>query len=137
MAGILVLIVVCFGSVVGYDVRVQNGNLDVDVDLDVGGDLDVDDDAEIGGYIDVYSAVYSDYVDTGPVLASGDVYSYDDVEASDDLDAGGDVEADYVLGYTMGIFAKVSSSGGYDPPYVLYDPQTREQIIDRIKEEVP
>jgi len=32
---------------------------------------------------------------------------------------------------------KVDASGGVDPPYVLYDPQTRQETIDIIGEEVP
>jgi hypothetical protein len=32
---------------------------------------------------------------------------------------------------------KVTSSGGYDPPYVLYDNENRRKIIDRVMEEVP
>jgi len=59
------------------------------------------------------------------------VYSDGDVEAGDDVEADNNV-----VGYGVGLFAKVLSSGGYDPPYVLYDKQTREQIIDRVKKEV-
>jgi hypothetical protein len=32
---------------------------------------------------------------------------------------------------------KMSSSGGYDPPYVLYDNESRDAIIKRVAEEVP
>jgi hypothetical protein len=42
------------------------------------------------------------------------------------INAAGDV---YISG-------KITSTGGYDPPYVLYDPQTREQITTRVANEV-
>jgi len=32
---------------------------------------------------------------------------------------------------------KLTSGGGYDPPYVLYDDETRQSVIDRVGEEVP
>jgi hypothetical protein len=32
---------------------------------------------------------------------------------------------------------KVTSDGGYDPPYVLYDGETRQAIIERVANEVP
>ena len=35
------------------------------------------------------------------------------------------------------INGKVISSGGYDPPYVLYDNETRQAIKERVAEEVP
>jgi hypothetical protein len=124
LAGILVLIVVGLGAVIGDDVTVQNGDLDVD------GDLNVDDDADIGWDLDVYNIIYTGALVASGAVWGGDVYSDGDVEADDD------VEADNVVGYSIGLFAKVFSSGGYDPPYVLYDKQTREQIIDRVKKEV-
>jgi len=44
-------------------------------------------------------------------------------------------------GYTLlwddlEVTGKIDSNGGYDPPYVLYDPQSRDQVVDRIKLEV-
>lgn len=141
VTGILVLIVVGLGVVIGGDVTVREGNLDVDGNLNVDGyatvdydltvkydlnvydNLDVDDDADIGGSLDVTWAVYSYWVDTGDVISS------------DDVEAGDVVEGDYVFG-SIGIFGKVYCGGGYDPAYVLYDTQTREEIIDRIKKEV-
>ena len=53
ITGILVLIVVGLGAVIGGDVTVQDGDLDVDRDLSVGRYLDVSDDADIDGYLDV------------------------------------------------------------------------------------
>ena len=32
---------------------------------------------------------------------------------------------------------KLTSTGGYDPPYVLYDQETRRAIIERVAREVP
>jgi len=32
---------------------------------------------------------------------------------------------------------KITASGGVDPPYVLYDPQTRDRLVARVLEEVP
>jgi hypothetical protein len=32
---------------------------------------------------------------------------------------------------------KVNSTGGYDPPYVLYDRESRKAIVDRVADEVP
>ncbi len=137
LTGILILNVIGLGAVIGGDVTVQDGDLDVDGDLNVGGyldvyyDLDVDDDAYIGWDLDVYNITYTGALDASGSVLADDVYSYYDIEAD------GDVEADDVVGYGIGLFGKVYSSGGYDPPYVLYDKQTREQIINRVKSEVP
>lgn len=124
VAGILVLIVVGLGAVLGDDVTVQDG------DLYVGDDLNVDDDAYIGWDLEVYDMIDTYAFEASSVVWAGTVHSFGDVWADDD------VEADNVLGYSIGLFGKVFSSGGYDPPYVLYDKQTREQIIDRVKKEV-
>jgi len=46
-------------------------------------------------------------------------------------------------GYTLDIngnihcTGKLSSDGGNDPPYVLYNYETRESIVERVKEEIP
>jgi len=56
-------------------------------------------------------------------LADGSysVYTYGDIYGSSDL----------------GIAGKITSYGGYDPPYILLDKLTKDQLLDRIKFEVP
>ena len=115
-ACVLVLIVVALGIVFASDVTVQQGNLTVDGD----GSFD---DVEI------------DVLDVGAVL-SNTMYVENQFLSDGDVTAE-TMGAETVVGSTMGIFGKVVSSGGYDPPYVLYDQQTREQIIEIIKKEVP
>ncbi len=137
LTSILILNAIGFGVAIAGDVSVQSGDLNADRDLNAGrdlnasGDLDVGDDATVGWDLDVYNIVYTGALDASGSVLADDVYSYYDIEAD------GDVEADDVVGYGIGLFGKVYSSGGYDPPYVLYDKQTREQIINRIKREVP
>jgi len=50
-----------------------------------------------------------------------------------------DVSNNYAINATGDVYisGKVTSTGGYDPPYVLYDPQTREQITTRVADEIP
>ncbi|MBN2591548.1 MAG: hypothetical protein JXA96_16905 [Sedimentisphaerales bacterium] len=71
-------------------------------------------------------------------LASGDGALYSN---SGILLLGGSIGiVDYDCAYfttDIQITGKVTSSGGYDPPYVLYDQQSRKEVIDRIKKEVP
>jgi len=45
----------------------------------------------------------------------------------------------YTLDVTgaMRVTGKITSTGGYDPPYVLYDNETRESIKKRVAEEIP
>jgi len=73
---------------------------------------------------------------------------YDDLNVGDDLDVSNNLIVDNDIGCShinagTGLFAnlavtgRISSSGGYDPPYVLYDQQSRDEIIDRVKKEVP
>ncbi len=45
----------------------------------------------------------------------------------------GDVEADG----NIDLAGKLTSTGGNDPPYVLYNIETRESIVERIRQEVP
>jgi len=48
-----------------------------------------------------------------------------------------DVIYDLEVGGDLTVTGKVDSSGGYDPPYVLYDQQSRTQVVERVKREVP
>jgi hypothetical protein len=50
-----------------------------------------------------------------------------------------DVSNNYAINATGDVYisGKVTSTGGYDPPYVLYDPQTREQITTKVAAEIP
>ena len=109
-------------DLIGY--LMARGGASVADDLDVGGDLDVD--GDIGmysaprGFFDwvIACSVASFQCDTG---VSGDL------GVSYDADIGGDLT----------VYGKTNHLGGVDPPYVLYDRQTRQEIIDRIKREVP
>jgi len=50
-----------------------------------------------------------------------------------------DVTTNYAINATgdMYVSGKITSIGGYDPPYVLYDPQTKQQVVDRMRREIP
>ena len=93
-------------------------------DLDVGGDLEVD------GDIGMQSAPrgFFDWVVAGSVASfQCDTGVSADLGVSYDTDIGGDLT----------VHGKTTHDGGVDPPYVLYDRQTRQEIIDRSKKEVP
>jgi hypothetical protein len=80
------------------------------------GDMSVDD-LEVDGYLGLYSAPWGFFTN---LIATTIIQSEDDIGASGDLAVGG----------------KVYSFGGYDPPYVLYDRQTRDEIVEKVKKEV-
>jgi hypothetical protein len=80
------------------------------------GDLKADDDVQAGDWL------YGTYLYTWyNAYVSCDLYVYYGADISWDLDVGG----------------KIYSNGGYDPPYVLYDQRTRQEIVDMIGREVP
>lgn len=114
----------------------------------VQGDLTVSDHLSVGTYLTVsdWAYVMGDVDVDGDLDVDYDVDVGDDLDVYDNLDVGGDlgVSTDgWVDGYLeVGldldlVGGKIYSNGGYDPPYVLYDRQSREQIIYRIKDEVP
>lgn len=83
---------------------------------------------KVRGVLDVEDDVFvDDDLGAQTVTTIGDIWSQDDVVASDDLACSDDIFAG----------GKIDSSGGYDPPYVLYDQQSRAEVIDRVKMEVP
>ncbi len=119
-------------------------------DLHVGNDLivthDIDADSVDADDIDAYWIGFSKSPDA----------LLDDVHASD-LDVDGYIGAystpfgifsDLIVGYTascqgdlgvsgdLGVGGKVYSWDGYDPPYVLYDKQTRDGIVEKIRKGV-
>lgn len=61
------------------------------------------------------------------VSALGDVFVQNDLSVSGDADFDQAVQID----------GKLTVDGGTDPPYVLYNLETRQSIIDRVKAEVP
>ena len=63
----------------------------------------------------------------GYLTVFGEVTTFDDLTAWHDLDVGGDATID----------GKLNLGGSIDPPFILCDTQTRQQIIDRVKVEVP
>lgn len=86
-------------------------------------EIDASNDAEVSTYGDLVAGnnVYADGIGADGILGTDYVVSLGYMEVYDDLDVSG----------------KVGSTGGYDPPYVLYDQQSRQDIIDRINLEVP
>jgi hypothetical protein len=103
------------------------------------------------GWIKEDLYVDGDFDLLGALFARANVYVWDDLDVGGDLDVDGNIglysgPAGYFAGLTVADYAhfqcdietsgKVESVGGYDPPYVLYDRQTRQEIIDRIKKEV-
>ncbi len=102
-----------------YDNMTVHDNATVYDNLTMGGDLDV------GGTVDVDGYAYFDY----------------DLEVVDTLycDWGEEVEIECELDVWEDAFigGKLYSTGGYDPPYVLYDQQSRTEIVERIQDEVP
>ncbi len=60
-------------------------------------------------------------------MTQGDVTFINDVFVGNTVGVTGDVDVD----------GKVNSTGGVDPPYVLIDLQTKEQIVMRCRQEIP
>ncbi|KKM60797.1 hypothetical protein LCGC14_1538220 [marine sediment metagenome] len=60
-------------------------------------------------------------------MTQGDVTFINDVFVGGTIDVTGDVD----------VGGKVNSTGGVDPPYVLIDLQTKEQIVMRCRQEIP
>lgn len=71
--------------------------------------------------------VETSYVDAHNIDASGNV----------DIDGNIEIGGGTLLASGVTVVGKVYSTGGYDPPYVMYDRQTRAQIVNRISQEVP
>lgn len=86
-------------------------------------EIDASNDAEVSTYGDLVAGnnVYAEGIGADGILGTEYVVSLGYMEVYDDLDVSG----------------KVGSTGGFDPPYVLYDQQSRQDIIDRINLEVP
>lgn len=60
-------------------------------------------------------------------MTQGDITIGNDLTVTNDILANNDIAAD----------GKMDSIGGYDPPYVLIDLQTKEQIVMRCRQEIP
>ncbi|HEX42202.1 MAG TPA: hypothetical protein ENN81_09100 [Phycisphaerales bacterium] len=110
-----------------------NGTLSVTSNASVGsltaaGNGYFGDDLEVYGSVG-YNSTPNGYFSVlyGSLLTvHGDMYAYN-----------GDIYYDLDVGADLTVTGKVASTGGYDPPYVLYDQQSREQIVERVKREVP
>jgi len=92
--------------------------------------IDASDQCHAYFYHDVSVAddvIVNDDLTADTVTAGYDVFANDDLVASDDIACNDDIFAG----------GKIDSNGGYDPPYVLYDQQSRDEVIDRVKKEVP
>ncbi|MEW6744920.1 MAG: VCBS repeat-containing protein [Planctomycetota bacterium] len=105
------------------------GNLTVNGDIRTinGYDIESDDDVEVEDdlfMLNSGSRVYFQY--------------YDDVWLEKD-GTGSTVKIDGEAGGVgnLHVTGKITSDGGYDPPYVLYDAETRTAIIERVDREVP
>jgi len=80
----------------------------------------------------------------GDVLVDGLIYTWDNVVAFGDMACNGDmIAADMTVGNDMHCYGnmtvggKLTAYGGIDPPYILYDLQSRNEIVERVKKEVP
>ena len=121
---ILILILASAIFVFAGDVTIQEGNLDVDGELNVDGDL------KVGGIITGPSA--EDYPSAYVNYLYVDYYLYVNYNASiyNSLQVGAYINSSTVNCYKLN--AQV-----IDPAGVLYDIQTRQQIIDTIKLTIP
>ena len=86
----------------------------------------------------IFSSIY-----TSSLFGSGDFNNYvyyDDYGTITIGDLGSYYGGGYIsidLYGNLYVTGKLTSSGGYDPPYVLYDLQTKEQIKERTLKEIP
>ena len=113
------------------DVTVQQGNLSgtnliltghagITDWLEVGTDIEVEDDVYADSCVYAYATV-TDVVATDGLLVEGIGLFVDDVKIYGALD----------------VYGKFSPEGGIDPPYLLCDKQTRQEIIEKVRKEVP
>jgi len=129
--GIFFVIVVTLGMVLGGDVTVREGDLNVAGDLDVGDDVDA-------AYVGYYSYPYGYFDDVEADFVYGYYLDAPYVRATDQLACYGSmgISGFGLIGSYFVVGGKLTSCGGYDPPYVLYDRQARQDIIARVKSEV-
>jgi len=134
--GILVLIVVFsadafaqwpgwFSNLTVDDWGTIGTDLDVGHDLNVGNDATIDDDLWVSDWLVGYGSGSLDY----------DLLVGNDLDVYNDLQVWGNTFVDDIFG-DLAWFGKIVSNGGYDPPYVLYDKQTRDQIVDMVTREL-
>lgn|GEM_PF-1919955 len=128
----LVLIIVGLGMVLGGDVTVKQGNLNVAGDLSVGDDLDVSGDAEVSGDLEVEGDIGICTIPEGyfwgietHYLTAWYVGFLSDVSCLCDLNVYGTVYCGKIDG------------GWFDPMWVQYDKQTRTEIVESVKRMVP
>jgi len=107
------------------DYLTVNYSANIGTDLDVGGDLATDDDLHVYDHLFAYGSATVYY----------DLEVGDDLAVDSDLQVYGNTFVDDIFG-DLAWFNKIVSNGGYDPPYVLYDKQTREQIVDMVTREL-
>lgn len=121
---ILILVLASAIFVFAGDVTVQGGDLDVDDDLSVGDDLTVGGlitGPPGGGYPDAYiNYLYVDY----SLYVDGYASIYSGLQA-------GNITSNY------GVYCYKIHSHVQDPAIVLYDLQTRQEIIDLVKVTIP
>jgi hypothetical protein len=154
---VLVLIAITAGSIFASDVVVQNGYMTVGNGMDVEGESYFN-----NAYVDNYLIDYGDAYINGeleagyyPILRVPSSYyepveiSYTDLYVPDGSIVTENITCSNILiyetlttwtacdAYIIDLYAgKITSTGGYDPPYVLYDQQSRDEIIDRVSKEV-
>jgi hypothetical protein len=108
--------------------------------------------AQVHGDLDVDYAIECDSIGNTstprgyfePVLATdllrvfGDTYGYGDGQFDYVIACDGMLSCGWLCAASDAFFeGKIYVSGGIDPPYVLYDAQTRTDIVERVKREVP
>jgi hypothetical protein len=120
---ILIFVLVSAIFVFAGDVTVQDGDLDVDGELNVGGDLKVDG-VITGPSAEDYPNAYVNYLYV-------DYYLYVNYTAS----VYSTFQASYIYSGTINCYKL--NADVVDPAGVLYDIQTRQQIIDTIKLTIP
>jgi hypothetical protein len=150
LACILGIVALIISLALGGDVTVKQGsiagtNLTLSGNASIGGDASISDDLTVTDkmdsmYVGYYSHPYG-YFRTLDVWYSVD--AGDDIDATqvgyysrpagyfDSLQADDELAGTYIYAY------KMDSFNGYDPPYVLYDRQSREQVADLVMRAVP
>lgn len=131
----------------------ENAKVTTYKDLHVGDDLTVNDNATVNDDLTVGEAfsVNSDLFAVDNSISATCDFDMPDytlnayvVAADYAVTAENFVATDVIISLGDGSFwgdlnvsGKVTSSGGYDPPYVLYDQQSRTEVVERIQDEVP
>jgi hypothetical protein len=154
LAGILIGAIGCLTVALGGDVTVQQGNITA-TGLTLTGSATITGSPTVTGDLDVEGDLVGDHIDSDYIGYNSYPQGYfDNVTVNWDVDAywvWGDAvgcrqflaqEISYFLDDVkiygaLAVYGKFSPEGGIDPPYLLCDKQTRQEIIEKVRKEVP